>query len=346
MSVGNFLDLLQQKTGVPPAAAEILAGFPPKPLQLPADQSSSLSVLGLQTGDTFTLRAAAAAPPAATPAAATPGPAAAPTTLSDADADLARAIAASLSAVVPPQPPPPQPASSQGPAAAPGTSISVSNGPPGAAPTSVPLDDGSCVVRRIIDSDNSCLFNAVGYIMEHTRARSKDLRAVIAKAVASDPVTYNDGFLGMDNQEYCKWIQNPDKWGGAIELFILSAHYGREIAAFDIRTKRCDVYGQDAGYSERSMVIYDGLHYDALAVSAFEGAPEELDITIFNPHSAEGQAIAAGAAQLVEKANAARQFTDTTNFKLRCGVCQIGIKGEKEAVEHAKATGHSNFSEY
>ena len=30
----------------------------------------------------------------------------------------------------------------------------------------------------------------------------------------------------------------------------------------------------------------------------------------------------------------------------RCGVCQIGVKGEKEAVEHAKATGHQNFSEY
>jgi hypothetical protein len=28
------------------------------------------------------------------------------------------------------------------------------------------------------------------------------------------------------------------------------------------------------------MVIYDGLHYDALAVSAFQGAPEELDITV------------------------------------------------------------------
>ena len=30
----------------------------------------------------------------------------------------------------------------------------------------------------------------------------------------------------------------------------------------------------------------------------------------------------------------------------RCGVCQIGVKGQKEAVEHAKATGHQNFSEY
>ena len=42
-------------------------------------------------------------------------------------------------------------------------------------------------------------------------------------------------------------------------------HFGREIAAYDIQTKRVDVYGQDQGYAERTMVIYDGLHYDALA---------------------------------------------------------------------------------
>jgi ubiquitin thioesterase OTU1 len=28
------------------------------------------------------------------------------------------------------------------------------------------------------------------------------------------------------------------------------------------------------------MLIYDGLHYDAMAVAAFEGAPEDLDITV------------------------------------------------------------------
>lgn len=52
--------------------------------------------------------------------------------------------------------------------------------------------------------------------------------------------------------------QDPSKWGGAIELSILSRHLGNEIAAFDIQTQRVDIYGQDAGYGERVMVIYDG----------------------------------------------------------------------------------------
>nr|DAD20495.1 TPA_asm: hypothetical protein HUJ06_021958 [Nelumbo nucifera] len=34
-------------------------------------------------------------------------------------------------------------------------------------------------------------------------------------------------------------------------------------------------------YAERVMLIYDGLHYDALAMSPFNGAPEEFDQTIF-----------------------------------------------------------------
>ena len=38
--------------------------------------------------------------------------------------------------------------------------------------------------------------------------------------------------------------------------------------------------------------------------------------------------------------------TQALSLPRRCGVCQIGVKGEKEAVEHAKTTGHQNFSEY
>ena len=52
-----------------------------------------------------------------------------------------------------------------------------------------------------------------------------------------------------------------------IGALFASRHFGREIAAHDIQTKRCDVYGQGKGYRERVMLIYDGLHYDALALA-------------------------------------------------------------------------------
>jgi ubiquitin thioesterase OTU1 len=43
------------------------------------------------------------------------------------------------------------------------------------------------VVRRVIPSDNSCLFTAVGYVMENDRGKAAQLRRVIADAVAADP---------------------------------------------------------------------------------------------------------------------------------------------------------------
>ncbi|KAL9441588.1 hypothetical protein AB3S75_020145 [Citrus x aurantiifolia] len=203
------------------------------------------------------------------------------------------------------------------------------------------------IVRRVIPSDNSCLFNAVGYVMEHDKNKAPELRQVIAATVASDPVKYSEAFLGKSNQEYCSWIQDPEKWGGAIELSILADYYGREIAAYDIQTTRCDLYGQEKKYSERVMLIYDGLHYDALAISPFEGAPEEFDQTIFPVQ--KGKTIGPAedlALKLVKEQQRKKTYTDTANFTLRCGVCQIGVIGQKEAVEHAQATGHVNFQEY
>ncbi|CAL5341734.1 unnamed protein product [Camellia sinensis] len=173
------------------------------------------------------------------------------------------------------------------------------------------------VIRRVIPSDNSCLFNAVGYVMDHDKNKAPELRqwvhnplatdergpplcefynrtedisqyssficedTVTAATVASDPTQYSEAFLGKPNEEYCTWILDPEKWGGAIELAILADYYGREIAAYDIQTLRCDLYGQGKNYHERVMLIYDGLHYDALAMSPSDGAPEEFDQTIF-----------------------------------------------------------------
>lgn len=58
---------------------------------------------------------------------------------------------------------------------------------------SEPLKNGSCVIRRFVDSDNSCLFTAVAYLMEHNRLRGYDLRFVIASAVRDNKHDFNEG---------------------------------------------------------------------------------------------------------------------------------------------------------
>jgi hypothetical protein len=78
------------------------------------------------------------------------------------------------------------------------------------------------------------------------------------------------------------------------------------------------------------MLLYDGLHYDVLAVAPFADAPEEVDQTIFNvDKSGSIGSTAALAANFVQEAHRARKYTDTGKFTLRCSVCQKGVVGEK-----------------
>jgi hypothetical protein len=94
-----------------------------------------------------------------------------------------------------------------------------------------------CLVAcRVIAADNSCLFNAVAYLMEGSLTMSGDLRQLIASVVMSDPETYSEATLSKPCDEYCKWIMDPSSWGGAIEISILSAYYQTEIAAIDCQT--------------------------------------------------------------------------------------------------------------
>jgi hypothetical protein len=78
---------------------------------------------------------------------------------------------------------------------------------------------------------------------------------------SADPALYTEEFLGRTNRDYCAWILKPEAWGGAIELSIFAEHYRTEICALDIQTLRKDLYGQGAGYKQRVLLVYDGLHY-------------------------------------------------------------------------------------
>lgn len=189
--------------------------------------------------------------------------------------------------------------------------------------------------------------------MYQTRSHAQELRKVAANAVLADPFEFNEAVLGKEPSAYAAWIQNPARWGGAIELYIFSRQFKKEIAAFDVQTKRVDVYGEGGGYGERVMVVYDGLHYDALAVATSDGGGEGGDVTQLKVSSTDGtgsdvdlDVAMAAAGLLVERFHVHRQFTDTANFTLRCSVCKVGLVGEKEAVEHANKTGHANFEEY
>ena len=48
---------------------------------------------------------------------------------------------------------------------------------------------------------------------------------------------------------------------------------------------------------------------------------------------------------LAQQAKSSRQYTDVNKFYLKCLDCQIIMKGQSEAQDHAKTSGHINFGE-
>jgi len=198
-------------------------------------------------------------------------------------------------------------------------------------------------VRRKIADDNSCLFNAVGYVMESDiSGKAKSLRSLVASVVTKSDL-YSEAVLGKPKSDYAHWITLPNSWGGGIELAILSEHYSTEICAFDVITKIPYCYGEGNSYTQRVYLVYDGIHYDSLAINLLgsEG-PQELDITVFAP---DDHGVKAKMAALIETLHKAGQFTDTAKFQILCTDCNAVLHGEKEVALHATKTGHGNFTE-
>lgn len=59
----------------------------------------------------------------------------------------------------------------------------------------------------------------------------------------------------------------------------------------------------------------------------------------------EDAAVLLQAHQLATEAKASRQYTDLEKFTLKCRDCNAALTGQAQAQEHAKETGHTNFSE-
>lgn len=107
--------------------------------------------------------------------------------------------------------------------------------------------------------------------------------------------------------------------------------------------------------------MYSGIHYDAVSLAPTRDAPPDFHTTVF-PIDGMGH-VSQAALKLASQLRAARKFTNTNTFDLKCEVssrfilpnmliltidkvCRQGLKGEKEARAHAAQTGHTSFGEY
>lgn len=197
---------------------------------------------------------------------------------------------------------------------------------------------------RIMEDDNSCLFRAVAYTVMRDVDAMFELRQIVASAIGDNPIDYSDAILGKKRQEYISWILRENSWGGAIELDILSKHFNITICSLDVSSLRVDYF--NPGQNTFVIVIYSGIHYDAVALSPIieDVDAAELDTTVFeaDEHGAQvQQALKSLGDMLKEK----HYYTDTASFQLKCKVCGQTLVGERGATQHASQTGHYDFGE-
>lgn len=130
------------------------------------------------------------------------------------------------------------------------------------------------LIKHIVPSDNSCLFTSVQFVLngkiDNTGSVNPYLRQLVAETITNDKELYNEAILGKPVDTYCAWIQDDKSWGGAIELSILSNHYGVEIAVVDTVNAIINKFGEDQHYPHRVFLLFDGIHYDPLFLEPFD----------------------------------------------------------------------------
>lgn len=208
------------------------------------------------------------------------------------------------------------------------------------APSLVPPAPAGGIQRVVVPADNSCLFTAIGYLLlGGTKAMGGEVRDLCVRMVRSSSLP--DGALeGKSPEEYAAWLADTSHWGGAIEVGLLAQHFGVQLAVVEVKSTKVYRFGDGAG-KRVAYLINDGIHYDPLA-RPVDGVSEGGWTTTFAP---DDEAALAGVLALAAEMKRKNEFVDTASFALKCLVCGKGLKGQKEALEHAKATSHTNFAQ-
>lgn len=199
------------------------------------------------------------------------------------------------------------------------------------------------LMKKVVPADNSCLFTSIHFVLsgkvDESGTAAPIMRELVAETVQRESDEFSEALLGKPNSEYVRWIKDDKSWGGAIEISILSNHYGIEIAVVDTVNAIINKFGEDQEYAHRVFLMFDGIHYDPLYMEPLNGGGIQ---TIF---PREDERLLQEAQELAREAKSSRQYTDVNKFTLKCMVCNIHLSGQKEAQLHATSTGHANFGE-
>ncbi|KAK3313942.1 hypothetical protein B0H66DRAFT_537190 [Apodospora peruviana] len=195
------------------------------------------------------------------------------------------------------------------------------------------------IVLRVMPDDNSCMFTAFGGALGLENP-SVTLRRQVAEYILEHPENYSKAILGDDPERYTTGIQQMDTWGGAIELSILSDIYNIEISSIDVKTLRVDRFGENK--ENRVVILYSGIHYDRIAFCMDLSYPVEVDVTRWQ---ADDDEVLSKALELAKRLQNLHYYTDTTDFVIKCEICNWIGQGARDASKHEAETKHSMFGE-
>jgi len=194
---------------------------------------------------------------------------------------------------------------------------------------------GAKASRHRIPDDNSCLFHAVIFLLQRSDS-PQDMRNIIANAVRTNSLQWSDAMLGKPREAYIRYITDPSKWGGQVELNILCSIAKVEIAAVDIQSGRVDVYGQGSGYTHRVYMLFSGIHFDAVTF-------DMGDHNTTRQVRADDAVAERSVQQLAAFLRRQGAFTDQQTMRLVCQTCGFEMEGDYEARLHAGSSGHTDF---
>ncbi|KAK0713781.1 hypothetical protein B0T26DRAFT_718331 [Lasiosphaeria miniovina] len=200
-------------------------------------------------------------------------------------------------------------------------------------------EKGGYIILRVMPDDNSCMFTAFGGAIGLENPSYK-LRQQVAEYILNHPEQYSKAILGDDPIRYTERMKQMDTWGGAIELSILSDIYSIEISSIDVKSLRVDRFGE--GKENRVIILYSGIHYDRIAFTMDLSYPVEVDVTKWPTGDDD---VLAKARDLAQRLQNLHYYTDTTDFVIKCEICNWIGQGTRDAAKHERETKHSQFGE-
>lgn len=201
-------------------------------------------------------------------------------------------------------------------------------------------------VVREIDSDNSCLFNSIGYIQDKSSFNentAQNLRNMISNHIKNNKEKYSSSYLNMTNEKYQNFITNKNNWGGAIEIQILSDILQIEICTFDIEHMQTLFFGEEENYNQIIFIMYNGIHYDSLVLLPEGCSDFDFDLTKF-PNYMKTH-LTDKFFEIIKKMNSEKYFVNLNNIAIICDDCQDIFSDQNQAIIHQKNVGHCNFSQ-